>query len=122
MPGPDADPIRAALAPLQPTAAWLLNNSALFIAYAQPNGDDDPVEQRAIDLWQHGRVLVVLLPPAAGQLADAPPALTTLIATPGYCRVCGCSDANACDDGVQPCRWVEPDLCSACVGAARAAP
>lgn len=33
------------------------------------------------------------------------------------CRVCGCTETDACvnDDG--PCGWVETDLCSACVGA-----
>jgi ParB/RepB/Spo0J family partition protein len=29
----------------------------------------------------------------------------------GTCRVCGCTDDDACPDG---CEWVEPDLCSAC--------
>ena len=28
------------------------------------------------------------------------------------CRVCGCSDLNACPEG---CYWVEPGLCSQCV-------
>lgn len=28
------------------------------------------------------------------------------------CRVCGCTDDQACEGG---CYWVEPDLCSACV-------
>lgn len=28
------------------------------------------------------------------------------------CRVCGCTDSNACEGG---CYWVEPDLCSRCV-------
>lgn len=28
------------------------------------------------------------------------------------CRVCGCTEYNACESG---CCWVEPDLCSACV-------
>lgn len=34
------------------------------------------------------------------------------------CRGCGCTDSNACLDGRtgQACRWVEPNLCSACVG------
>lgn len=27
------------------------------------------------------------------------------------CRVCGCTEGNACQGG---CYWVEPDLCSAC--------
>jgi hypothetical protein len=29
------------------------------------------------------------------------------------CRVCGCSEFNACPGG---CAWVEEDLCSTCVG------
>ena len=29
------------------------------------------------------------------------------------CRVCGCTENNACDEG---CWWVEEDLCSSCVG------
>ena len=34
---------------------------------------------------------------------------------PALCRVCGCTDDNACiePDGF-PCCWVEQDLCSAC--------
>jgi len=27
------------------------------------------------------------------------------------CRVCGCTDAEPCEEG---CEWVEADLCSAC--------
>jgi len=27
------------------------------------------------------------------------------------CRVCGCTDDDACEDG---CSWVEDDLCSSC--------
>ena len=31
------------------------------------------------------------------------------------CRVCGCSDHDACvNQYSEPCSWVEPDLCSAC--------
>jgi len=32
------------------------------------------------------------------------------------CRVCGCSNALPCETAGGPCHWVEPDLCSACVG------
>ena len=34
------------------------------------------------------------------------------------CRVCGCSDYDACWDVVieEPCGWVEEDLCSRCAG------
>lgn len=31
------------------------------------------------------------------------------------CRVCGCTERRGCAEG---CFWVEPDLCSACDGAA----
>lgn len=36
--------------------------------------------------------------------------------TPGpVCCICGCTEDHACIDGNgQPCRWVTPDLCSAC--------
>lgn len=30
---------------------------------------------------------------------------------PAKCRICGCTDMQACPGG---CSWVEPDLCSAC--------
>jgi hypothetical protein len=30
------------------------------------------------------------------------------------CRVCGCTDDNACLTAAGPCCWVAPDLCSAC--------
>jgi predicted Fe-S protein YdhL (DUF1289 family) len=31
------------------------------------------------------------------------------------CRVCGCTEVDACDP---PCSWVEKDLCSGCADAA----
>ena len=31
------------------------------------------------------------------------------------CRVCHCTEMNACTHDGQPCHWVEADLCSACV-------
>jgi hypothetical protein len=33
------------------------------------------------------------------------------------CRVCGCTDRNPCNPA---CHWVEEDLCSTCLEAARA--
>lgn len=30
------------------------------------------------------------------------------------CRVCGCTDERACVTVEGPCRWIAPDLCSAC--------
>ena len=36
---------------------------------------------------------------------------------PTCCRVCGCTESNACvDDENGPCSWAEPDLCTSCVG------
>lgn len=34
------------------------------------------------------------------------------------CRVCGCTQNNACEEG---CYWVESDLCSHCAGKRRVA-
>lgn len=34
------------------------------------------------------------------------------------CRVCGCTDDEACPEG---CYWIAPDLCSACDGTPGAA-
>lgn len=31
------------------------------------------------------------------------------------CRVCGCTDDQACETDQGPCSWVDKDLCSACV-------
>ena len=31
---------------------------------------------------------------------------------PGICRICGCTDEEACPEG---CTWVEANLCSNCV-------
>lgn len=33
---------------------------------------------------------------------------------PQKCRVCGCTENNACLTEAGACSWVEPDLCSAC--------
>ena len=30
------------------------------------------------------------------------------------CRVCGCTNQEACTSDKGPCSWVEPNLCSAC--------
>lgn len=30
------------------------------------------------------------------------------------CRVCGCTQYNACQDRYGACHWIEEDLCSAC--------
>lgn len=48
--------------------------------------------------------------PRRRRLPDRP-----LRVRPGVCRICGCSDFNACvpPTGV-PCHWVQPDLCSNC--------
>ena len=48
----------------------------------------------------------------------AKPAKTKKASKPvaGVCRVCGCTEDNACETAEgDPCHWAEPDLCSACV-------
>ena len=46
---------------------------------------------------------------AAGREGEPAPAVRA-------CRVCGCTDGDACVDGETgvPCHWVEQDLCSSC--------
>lgn len=39
------------------------------------------------------------------------PAATEQTGPPRACRVCECTDADACMGG---CEWAEPDLCSTC--------
>jgi hypothetical protein len=43
-------------------------------------------------------------------LADA--VIQGIVPCDRYCRVCGCTDEDPCDEG---CEWVEADLCSQCV-------
>lgn len=53
-------------------------------------------------------------------IADTDDVLTTMLSkhfATRRCRVCGCTDAAACEGG---CSWVEADLCSACKGKAAA--
>jgi len=39
---------------------------------------------------------------------------------PMICRICGCSELDACDEGFgHGCAWVEPGLCSCCTGRAK---
>ncbi len=35
---------------------------------------------------------------------------------PRLCRICACSEADACLGHQGPCTWVEQDLCSTCFG------
>jgi hypothetical protein len=52
---------------------------------------------------------------AAGERDDQEPELEhdQVEASAPACRVCGCTEMNACPGG---CYWIEPDLCSACEG------
>lgn len=40
-----------------------------------------------------------------------------LNATLIHCRVCGCTEINACRGALGGCYWVEPGLCSVCAPA-----
>lgn len=61
-----------------------------------------------------------------GTLTNRPPPVPIV---PGVCRVCGCTDAEACElwdrppqpmtGEIQTCSWVEQDLCSRCHGPRR---
>jgi transcriptional regulator with XRE-family HTH domain len=41
----------------------------------------------------------------------------TGILEPQLCRICACSEHDACNDHGHGCCWIKPDLCSACATA-----
>lgn len=94
---------------------WLLNGALPFVEYVTPPTSQDDSAMRALDLSDAGRVVIIRLPGPDDSAADG---LITLQPAAGYCRVCGCSQRNACETDSGPCGWVEEDLCSACVGVA----
>ncbi len=55
--------------------------------------------------------------PALVRAAERQEELVASAGHPQRCRVCGCTEADACEmaDG-GGWWWVEPDLCSACAG------
>lgn len=95
--------------------AWLLNEAGVIVEYT--HGDSaDGGELRRLDLVEAGRVLIIGL----AEPDDALPAgLATLVPVAGHCRVCGCSQFNACVGPEGPCSWAASDLCSACAGGAQ---
>lgn len=94
---------------------WLLNAADPIIEYTQYDRGTINGEIRTLSLATGlgaGSVIVIRL---LDEDLSQPTGLSTLSSTPGYCRVCGCSDDNACvDDDEEPCHWVAGDLCSAC--------
>ena len=59
-----------------------------------------------------------LLEPGLSELrVEVPEAVMSAHQWPGEereCRVCGCTDRQACSTPSGPCHWVAWDLCSAC--------
>jgi|GEM_PF-4782394 len=100
-----------------PEAYWTATLAYLHLALRHPEntGPALPIV----------RGLVAELTDHLCRQAGAPPQVRRLIsqgiAPPGHdrvCRVCGCTDANCAQCVLktgEPCFWVEPDLCSACV-------
>jgi len=43
-------------------------------------------------------------------------AMHSPVEPPRLCRICACSEADACLGHQGPCTWVEQDLCSTCFG------
>ena len=86
---------------------WLLNDAQVSITYDR--GD----ELATLDLQDAGRIIVIRLVDVD---STAPAGLTTLQPAPGYCRICGCSQWNACETDAGSCGWSEEDLCTGCTG------
>jgi hypothetical protein len=81
---------------------------------------------RGRPLFWTGEVLVEVdadFPANVGQASmvlDADDMAALRETTARHCRECGCTENNACvlmieDRAAHGCRWVEEDLCSACV-------
>jgi hypothetical protein len=52
---------------------------------------------------------------ASAEASERPAGLPVDLLLPsGTCRHCACTETDACETPAGPCRWVEPDLCSAC--------
>jgi hypothetical protein len=95
--------------------AWLLSQACPAVEYEQPDRSD-PIglpDCRLLDLRGFDRVIVVAID---GDGTPITAGLSTLLPIDGYCRVCGCSQENACESAAGPCGWAEPDLCTRCAG------
>lgn len=60
-------------------------------------------------VWSPGWVFIILRGLVQRRFADG-----TVVKLEGVCRVCGCTDQEACLTPEGPCHWVEEDLCSRC--------
>lgn len=74
--------------------ALLIASRTLADSFYLPGQDDDESERIRTTRWYD-------------QLMEQ-------AASEAVCRVCGCTEGNACGDG---CYWVEDDLCSSCAEA-----
>ncbi|MBQ6274451.1 MAG: hypothetical protein IJK63_09535 [Oscillospiraceae bacterium] len=89
-------------------------------------------KEKAESFWTAGATPSDIYYYMLGLVAEAPtaihrdasvimhmPALEKALDAQRRCRVCGCTDDNACMP--HSCYWVEDDLCSECAGKERAA-
>lgn len=68
------------------------------------------------EVWielQKRKPQVVKVPKEKTEKSETKPAATNKSDGKQSCRVCGCTNEKSCDP---ECHWVEPDLCSNCVG------
>lgn len=94
-----------------PTDRALLRATA-FLVGAMP--DDQPPEGLENRLAEALR----LCNQGAPATADRDTLAAHLAEVFRFCRVCGCSEDDACETEAGPCWWSEADLCSACAGGA----
>ncbi len=71
-----------------------------------PDPASPPRYSRAVKPYVCPECAALVIDPAAHNTAHDGPS----------CRVCGCTEDNACVVDGKPCWWAEPDLCSACAG------
>lgn len=100
-------------AALELVAAWNLQERVF----------EDPLDARYAKLGEIADAVVIArmmeaFVDAVGrealEAADGSPRVPDLLGP--ICRVCGCTERNACEGG---CGWAEDDLCTACAAPAR---
>jgi hypothetical protein len=115
-----------AWASLTPVAQGEIGAIALEFAYAIGILDGkipglDPLDERsarALDAAGHllvdelMRAFADHLPELVLAAAGGAPLIPSRLGP--VCRVCGCSQSDACGSGPYACAWAEPDLCTAC--------
>lgn len=97
-------------------SAWA-RGTKIYVEHKEEAESCWPADATPFDIYRSMLVLVAGAPTTLHRDAAViihMPALEKALDAQRRCRVCGCTDDNACMP--HSCYWVEEDLCSECVG------